>query len=170
MKITETTTAQEVKDKTMHTLVQMCEKSAEPMKEENPGEVIRELFDMMREHSDSKEQLKIRLVEIQKMLEQERHQELSIEEILIFIKNAMNYGKFQIEISGKGLSFEEKLKQFLSETSNEEILTLYDIGQNYNANNLKAIDRMIEEGSLQDGETSEESRRILAKNSVYPEN
>lgn len=170
MKITENTTAQEVKDKTMHTLVQMCEKSAEPMKEDNPGATIRELFDIMREHSDSKEQLKIRLVEIQKMLEQERHQELSIEEILIFIKDAMNYGKFQIEISDKELSFEEKLKQFLSETSNEEILTLYDVGQNYNANNIKAIDRMIEEGSLQDGETSETSRRILAKNSVYLEN
>ena len=172
MKINENTTSQEVIDKTMSTLVQMCEKSAEPIKEENPGEEIRKLFDLLRDHSDRKEKLKARLVEIQEMIKQERNHELSIEELLSFINNAMNYGKFQAlllekELEGEELSFEDKLNMFLSETSNEDILTLYSTEQNYNANNLRAIDKMIEEdGSLNNSDSSngkvtisEESRR-----------
>lgn len=176
MRIGMNTTAQEVKDKTKTILVQMCDKSTEPSKEENPGKAIRELFDMFREHSDSKEKLKARLAEIQELIKKERNHELSIEELLNFINNAMNYGKFQAwllekELEGEELSFEDKLNTFLSETSNEDILALYSTGQNYNANNLRAIDKMIEEdGSLNNSDCSneevtisEESRRILAK-------
>lgn len=186
MKINENTTSQEVKEKTMNTLVQMCNKSDEPNDEKHVGEDIGNLFDMARikgDYHDLEANVIQRILEVQKLLIHERKHTMSIEEILRFLSSAMNYGKFQLWLwenksNGIELNINDKLKKFFSETTNEEILGLYDIEQNYNKNNIEkeigetsfaSYGMLVDESSNeQKPVVTKESRSILARNLINP--
>ena len=86
-----------------------------------------------------------RLLEIGEYIKNKRNEVLSIEEIQTFLNFAMNMGEFQIYILEKkykeniNLSETDMLEEFLNQTSNEEILTLYDILQNTDEKNIEYI-------------------------------
>ena len=52
------------------------------------------------------------------------------------------------QIDGIKLSTNDKLRKFLEETSTDEILTLYDIEQNYDEANLENVVQQTEQGPI----------------------
>ena len=73
---------------------------------------------------------------------------MSLEDILLFLEDAMNYGAFQIELldyklEGISLSYFETIRLFLSENDNEDILWLYRNAQNFNDVNIESIEERL---------------------------
>ena len=83
-----------------------------------------------------------RINSLQELFLNQKYQNYSDEEMIQFLRSAMNYGKFQLwlienKLNGVELSLNDKLKRFLSETSDAQILGLYDVEQSFNnAENL----------------------------------
>ena len=128
MKITMNTKMEEVKQKTKETLSYLADN------EEN-------------KKIELEEDLTSQLLEIKGIIEQERDINLTIDEFLFFLKNAMNYGTFQLE-SEKIPSFQERLKIFLKEKSPTDLLNLFDTCTNFNQKNIEDIDKQIENSSF----------------------
>lgn len=94
-----------------------------------------------------------KIIELQGIILDKKHKSLSVEKIIRFLESAMNYGKFQIwlldnPIDSIKLSANDKLRKFLEETSTDEILTLYDIEQNYDDANLENVVQQTEKGPI----------------------
>ena len=94
-----------------------------------------------------------KIIELQGIILDKKHKSLSVEKMIRFLESAMNYGKFQIwlldnQIDGIKLSTNDKLRKFLEETSTDEILTLYDIEQNYDDANLENVVQQTEKGPI----------------------
>ena len=94
-----------------------------------------------------------KIIELQGIILDKKQKSLSVEKMIRFLNSAMNYGKFQIwllenQIDGVKLSTNDKLKKFLEETSTDEILTLYDIEQNYDDANLENIAKQTGKGPI----------------------
>ena len=87
------------------------------------------------------------LLEIKELIEQERNRNLTIDEILFFLKNAMNYGAFQMEIE-KIPSFQERLRFFLKDKSPTDLLNLFDTCTNFNQKNIEDFNKQIENFSV----------------------
>ena len=90
-----------------------------------------------------------RLLEIQKLLKQERQVFLSIDEIIKFLNYAMNFDEFQIwlirnKTEGVKLSDNDVLQKFFSQITEEKILQFYDVEQNFDENNLNSIRKTLE--------------------------
>lgn len=92
----------------------------------------------VREDSTLSEEEIIRLMEIQTLISNEKKISLSFEGLKNFLLRAMNYNGFQMEEAN-----EVRLKSFLSVTTDEEILALYDVEDNYDEENLRSIDNII---------------------------
>lgn len=104
---------------------------------------------------------------------------ISFEETLEFLNNAVNYSEFQIwlgDIKERRLSKLDRVKVLLSRTSDNDIVRLFDIEQNYDKNNLRSIDKMldsefptpyvmqvVESGTGERPTITTESRKALAK-------
>lgn len=91
-----------------------------------------------------------RIMGLQELISSEKGENISLEELVEFLDNVINYNEFQIwlsDITEKKLSKEERLKLFLSRTSDNDILRLYGTEKNYNQNNLANITKMIDESS-----------------------
>ena len=93
------------------------------------------------------ENLASQLLEIKGIIEQEKGINLTIDEFLFFLKNAMNYGTFQLEIE-KIPSFQERVRCFLKDKSTTDLLNLFDIYTNFNQKNIEDIDKQIENSSF----------------------
>lgn len=83
------------------------------------------------------EEVLSKISKIQELIQTKKQIKLTEEEVISFLLNAMNYGRFQMwllenKLNGVELSINDKLKKFLSETSEEKILILYDIDQELN--------------------------------------
>lgn len=85
----------------------------------------------------------IRLMEIGALISREKKISLSFEGIRIFLLRAMNYNQFQLEEDE-----ETRFKEFLSVVTDEEILTLYDVLENYDEKNLASVDSFIEKSDI----------------------
>ena len=150
MKITSNTSPEEVKEKTKNTFESMCSIDENYDKSSNGAE-IRKLFDKFREKNIQLDKdVLTRLFELQNYISSERNVNISTDKLLDFLKNAMNYGEFQLWLeenrsNGITLSFNDKLKKFLSEKTNEDILQLFDIEQNYNERNIESIQKSLDE-------------------------
>lgn len=55
----------------------------------------------------------------------------------------MNYGKYQLDSDE-----ETRFREFLSTVTNEEILALYDVEENYDEENLRSIDSLINTSNI----------------------
>lgn len=184
MKIDSNTNPEEVIEITEKTFVAMCSSSKKQDQGGTISEGIRKLFAAIREHKpdyDLDDDVIARIVELQNIVKAEKTN-ISIEELLNFLNSAMNYGKFQIwllENEDKQLSKNDKLKKFLSETSDVDILRLFDIEQNYGKNNIESIRKTLddeipttpvmrvnESGNGQNPVITEASRRKLAKSLI----
>ena len=151
MKINSNTSVEEVKQKTKTTMVGICSVNKSEPKIISEG--IRKQFDAIRqtnEEIDLDDSTITKLLKVQNIVYTNRNNNMSIEELLKFIRNAMNYSQFQIwlldnQIKGVNVTLNEKINKFLTETSADEILKLYDIEQNYNQNNIESIRKTSEE-------------------------
>lgn len=85
----------------------------------------------------------IRLMEIQTLISNEKKISLSFEGLRSFLLRAMNYNKFQLEEDE-----ETRFREFLSTVTEEEILTLYDVEENYDKENLRSIDSLINTSNI----------------------
>ena len=128
MKITMNTKREDVKKKTKETLAYLVNL------EENRNIAL-------------EEDLAIQLLKIQKLIKQERSINLTLDELLYFLKNSMNYGAFQFEMQ-EMLSFQEQLRLFLKDKSITDLLNLFDIYTNFNQKNIEDIDNQIENSSF----------------------
>lgn len=89
-----------------------------------------------------------RILELQIILKEDCERDMSLEDILLFLEDAMNYGAFQIELldyklEGISLSYFETIRLFLSENDNEDILWLYRNAQNFNDVNIESIEERL---------------------------
>lgn len=87
----------------------------------------------------------------------------------------MNYNHFQLEDNA-----EKRFKDFLSTVTDEELLSLYDVLENYDEKNLTSVDSFIEKSNItrtfgmqlnEQGNgilptITEESRKKVAKNLI----
>lgn len=89
-----------------------------------------------------------RLINLQLFFEQTKHVIMSIEQLIIFLKAAINYDDMQIWImkqkrNGVQLSLNDTLKKFFELKTDEEILRQYDVEQNYNTNNIARVRKVL---------------------------
>lgn len=89
-----------------------------------------------------------RIINLKSIIKQTKQQSMTIDELIIFLNDAMNYDEMQIwsmrqKIKGVELSLNEKLKKFFDLNSDEEILKIYDIQQNYDENNITGIRKVL---------------------------
>lgn len=76
----------------------------------------------------------MRLIEIQNLISREKKISLSFEGLRSFLLRAMNYNAFQLEED-----VETRFRAFLSTITDEEVLVLYDVEENYGENNIRSI-------------------------------
>ena len=86
----------------------------------------------------------LRLLGIKSKLARERNIDMGVDDLILFLSNAMNYGEMQIwlirqNLEGIELSLSDKLKRFFELETDEGLLILYDIEQNYNEQNIENV-------------------------------
>lgn len=97
-----------------------------------------------------------RILELQIIIKEDCDVDMSFEDILLFLEDAMNFGAFQIKLleyklEGVILSYPEKIRLFLSENDNEDILRLYRIINNFNGANIEGIEEHLFDDSRENG-------------------
>ena len=90
----------------------------------------------------------LRLIELHFLIKDQYQQDMNISDLLKFLGYVMNYDEMQIwlirkQIKNENVTLNEKLTKFFSLKSNEDILRLYNMEQNYNQNNLDNVKKMI---------------------------
>lgn len=91
----------------------------------------------------------LRITVLKSIIKTERQKSVNYNELLAFLKSAMNYDEMQIwlmkkQMEGAQLTFNDELKKFFELYSNDDILKLYDIEQNYDENNINGIKKVLE--------------------------
>jgi len=109
-----------------------------------------------------------RILELQIILKEDCERDMSLEDILLFLEDAMNYGAFQIELldyklEGISLSYFETIRLFLSENDNEDILWLYRNAQNFNDVNIESIEERLYGDNNVPVNGKQKSMKILTK-------
>lgn len=111
MKINENTTSEEVKQKTKETLMRLCN-SFESTNEDNVDfneEIIKRI-------SELKKQIEVAYAPIT----------ISVEEVIEFLKDAINYNEWAFLACDENWSIGEKIEYFLHETPDDDILRIFD--------------------------------------------
>lgn len=113
-----------------------------------------------------------RIFELQNIIKEDFGTLISFEDILMFLEDVMNFGGFQIKLleyklDGVKLSYSEKIRLFLSENDNEDILRLYGIINNFNDVNIESIEERLFDDSRENGpvkvKVSDKNREVLAR-------
>lgn len=113
-----------------------------------------------------------RIFELQNIIKEDFGTLISFEDILMFLEDAMNFGGFQVKLleyklDGVKLSYSEKIRLFLSENDNEDILRLYGIINNFNDVNIESIEERLFDDSRENGpvkvKVSDKNREVLAR-------
>ena len=73
---------------------------------------------------------------------------MNYDELILFLKNIMNYDEMQIwlmrkQMEGIELTLNDELKKFFSVKTNNDILRLYDVEQNYDQNNINELKLLL---------------------------
>lgn len=89
-----------------------------------------------------------RLWVIKLAIKEEKQNNMRNDELISFLISIMNYGDMQIwlmdqRMKGVNLSLNEKLKKFFELKSDQDILGLYDVEQNYNQDNINGIRKTL---------------------------
>ena len=106
------------------------------------------LEEMKLEYDIQDDEIILRIWELKQAIREKKQKMMSDDEILTFLRNAMNYGDMQIwlmkeQIEGIELTLNDELKKFFELKSNDDILRLYDIEQNYDQNNIDEIGKIL---------------------------
>lgn len=110
--------------------------------------MIRKLEEFKKIYGIDNTYVVLRLLIIKTKLQNEKNVIMSNDELINFITEAMNYGTMQLwlienSFEGKRLSLNDKLKKFFELKTDEEILHIYDINQNYNEQNIENVLKLI---------------------------
>lgn len=94
-------------------------------------------------------EIALRLLKIKVAVKDIKHNDMSNDELISFLKNIMNYDDMQTwlmrkQMEGVELTLNDELKKFFELKSNEDILKLYDIEQNYDQININRIRKVLE--------------------------
>ena len=89
-----------------------------------------------------------KLCSLKNLIEEKRQKSMNYNELITFLKSAMNYDERQIwfikqQILNINITLNEELKKFFELKTNDDILILYDVEQNYNQNNLDGIIKAV---------------------------
>lgn len=104
--------------------------------------LLKNLFETENNGILSEEEI-IRLNEIQILLSNEKKISLSLNGVIHFLLRAMSYNKVQLDSDE-----ETRFKEFLSTITDEDILALYDVEENYDEKNLRSIDSLINTSNI----------------------
>lgn len=91
----------------------------------------------------------LRIYEIKLAIKDKKQKNMSIDELMSFLKSIMNYDDMQIwlmrkQIQGIDVTLNDKLKKLFELKSNEDILRSYGVEQNYNQNNINGPRKILE--------------------------
>ena len=78
----------------------------------------------------------LRLLTLKSAIKTERQKSINYNELLSFLKSSMNYDEMQIWLMRKQMEGVEL-------NSNDDILILYDVEQNYDQNNIDEIKKTL---------------------------
>lgn len=89
-----------------------------------------------------------RLILLKQKIESKKQGNINYDELLTFLQGSMNYDNMQLWIMKKEsqdikLTLSNKLKKFFEIKTDDEILSLYDIEQNYDENNIGSFKRKL---------------------------
>lgn len=90
----------------------------------------------------------LRLVSLRESIKLKRQKSMSYDDLLLFLQNAMNYDDMQIwlmkmNFQGAKLTLNDELKKFFELKTEDDILRLFDVEQNYNQNNIDGIRKIL---------------------------
>lgn len=73
---------------------------------------------------------------------------MNYDELILFLKNIMNYDEMQIwlmrkQMEGIELTLNDELKKFFTLKTNNDILRLYNAEQNYDQNNINELKLLL---------------------------
>lgn len=91
----------------------------------------------------------LRLLSLKSAIKTTRQKSMSFDELLAFLENAMNYDDMQVwlmkkDFEGLKLTLSDQLKKFFELKSNDDILRLYGVEQNYDQDNIDNISKTLE--------------------------
>lgn len=89
-----------------------------------------------------------RFILLKQKIESKKQSNINYDELLTFLQSSMNYDDMQLwlmkkESQGIKLTLNDKLKIFFEINTDDEILLLYNIEQNYDENNIGSIKRKL---------------------------
>ena len=98
------------------------------------------------------EEIAKKIIRLRTTINSNREIQLSYDELVFFLKNAMNYNDMQIwllrkEFEGDSVSLNDSLTKFFELNDDKSILRLYDIEQNCNEKNIDDVRRSITDGN-----------------------
>lgn len=120
-------------------------------------------LDIIKKENDiTDDKVVLRLWKLRLSINEQKHTIMDYKGLIKFLKNAMNYDEMQIwimkqQMIGKELTLSDMLEKFFELKSDEDIIRLYDMEQNYDQNNINNIreslssaptERMSEEPTL----------------------
>ena len=90
----------------------------------------------------------LRLISLRESIKTKRQKSMTTDELILFLQSAMNYDDMQIwlmemQFQGAQLTLNDKLKKFFELKTEDDILRLYDIEQNYDQNNIDSIKKTL---------------------------
>ena len=123
MKINENTTSEEVKQKTKETLMQLCNAFGSTNDEQ---QVFDELSTNENDFNLNEESIK-RIIGLKQQIEVSYAPiTISPEEIIEFLKDAINYNEWAFLACDENWSIGEKIEYFLHETPDDDIMRIFD--------------------------------------------
>ena len=114
------------------------------------NKINNEIIEELKKYGIQDTDIVLRVISIKSKLENEINVNMSNEELFSFLSKAMNNGKMNIwlikkHLEGINLTLNDKLKKFFELESDEDILGLYYIEQNYYGNKIKKVRKLIKE-------------------------
>ena len=90
----------------------------------------------------------LRLISLRESIKTKKQKSMSYDELILFLQSAMNYDDMQIwlmekEFQGIQLTLNDKLRKFFELKTEDDILRLYDIEQNYDQINIDSISKTL---------------------------
>ena len=114
------------------------------------NKINNEIIEELKKYGIQDTDIVLRVISIKSKLENEINVNMSNEELFSFLGKAMNNGKMNIwlikkHLEGINLTLNDKLKKFFELESDEDILGLYYIEQNYYGNKINKVRKLIKE-------------------------
>ena len=90
----------------------------------------------------------LRLISLMESIKTKKQKSMSYDELILFLQSAVNYDDMQIwlmkkEFQGIQLTLNDELKKFFELKTEDDILRLYDVEQNYDQNNIDSISKNL---------------------------